>query len=85
MSNVFEKMAKVMRDASAPILWFDEKNEFVEVNQSMLDVLMRNNIDELRKQSCTFKGLLTAATQPKYEEILNISGADQETGNTRST
>lgn len=80
MSNVLEKITKVMRDASTPFVWLDEKNEFVEVNQSMLNVLGHKNINELRKQSRTFKGLLTAATQPRYEEILNISGAGQETG-----
>lgn len=80
MSNVLEKISKVMRDASTPFVWLDEKNEFVEVNRSMLNVLGHENIEELKKQSPTFKGLVTYATQPTYDEILEISGAGQETG-----
>lgn len=80
MSNVLEKISKVMRDASTPFVWLDEKNEFVEVNRSMLNVLGHENIEELKKQSPTFKGLVTYETQPTYDEILEISGAGQETG-----
>jgi PAS domain S-box-containing protein len=80
MSNVLEKISKVMRDASTPFVWLNEKNEFVKVNRSMLNLLGHENIEELKKQSPTFKGLLTDATQEKYDEILEISGAGQETG-----
>jgi PAS domain-containing protein len=80
MSDVLEKMSKVMRDASTPFVWLDEKNEFVKVNKSMLDVLEHENIEELKKQSPTFKGLITDATQQIYDDILAISGAGKETG-----
>ena len=80
MRNVLEKMAKVMREASTPFVWLNEWNEFVKVNRSMLNVLGHENIEELKKQSPTFKGLVTDATQQTYEEILEISGAGQETG-----
>jgi hypothetical protein len=80
MSNVLEKMTKVMRDASTPFVWLDEKNEFVEMNDSMLNILEHNNIEELRTQSLTFIGLVTQATQQTYKDILEKSGKGQETG-----
>ena len=39
MSNVLDKMAKVMQDASTPFARLNEKNEFVKVNRSTLIVL----------------------------------------------
>jgi PAS domain-containing protein len=80
MSNVLDKMSKVMRDASTPFVWLNEKNEFVKVNRRMLEVLGHGNIESLKKQSPTFRGLLTDETQQTYEEILETSGAGQETG-----
>jgi len=80
MSNVLGKMSKVMHDASTPFVWLDENNEFVKVNSRMLKILGHKNIDELRKQSSTFKGLVTDETQQIYEEVLKTSGAGQETG-----
>jgi PAS domain S-box-containing protein len=80
MSNVLDKMSKVMRDASTPFVWLNEKNEFVKVNRSMLELLGHLNIESLRKQTPTFKGLVTDETQRTYEEVLEISGAGEETG-----
>lgn len=79
MSNVLDKMAKVMHDASTPFVWLNERNEFVKVNGSMLAVLNHRNIESLKKQSPTFMGLVTDDTQQTYEEILRVSGAGQET------
>ena len=73
-------MSKVMKDASTPFVWLNEKNEFVKVNRSMLTFLGHRNINELRKQSPTFKGLLTDVTQQTYDEILQNSGTGRETG-----
>ncbi|MDT5271378.1 MAG: hypothetical protein QOH49_3564 [Acidobacteriota bacterium] len=80
MSNVLDKMAKVMKDASTPFVWLDEKNEFRKVNRSMLAILGHRNIESLQHQSLTFKGLVTAETQQIYEEILKVSGKGSETG-----
>ena len=80
MSNVLEKMATVMRDATTPFVWLDEKNEFVKVNRSMLMLLGHRNIDELKKQSPTFRGLVTDETQRIYDDVLENSGAGEETG-----
>ncbi|MFL6334558.1 MAG: hypothetical protein ACJ754_14690 [Pyrinomonadaceae bacterium] len=80
MSNVLDKMAKVMKDASTPFVWLDEKNEFRKVNRSMLAILGHRNIESLQHQSLTFKGLVTAETQQIYEEILKVSGKGCETG-----
>lgn len=77
--NTLEKMTMLMRDASTPFLWLNEKNEFVKVNKSMLEVLGCMNLEELRKHSPTFRGLLTVEAQSRYEEILKISAAGQET------
>ena len=80
MRNVLEKMTMVMQGASTPFVWLNEKNEFVQVNNSMLSVIGYRNIEELKKHSPTFRGLVTASTQPTYDEILEISGAGQEIG-----
>lgn len=80
MSNVLDKMAKVMHDASTPFVWLDEKNEFRKVNRSMLALLGHRNIESLRRQTSTFKGLVTDETQQTYEEILKVSGKGRETG-----
>lgn len=80
MSNVLNKMAKVMHEAATPFVWLNEKNEFVKVNGSMLAVLGHKNIESLKKQSPTFMGLVTDDTQQVYEEILRVSGAGCETG-----
>ena len=80
MSNVLKKMSKVMRDASTPFAWLNEKNEFVEVNNSMLAVLEYENIEELKRHSPTFRGLITAPTQRTYDDILASSAARHETG-----
>jgi PAS domain-containing protein len=80
MSNVLKKMSRVMRNASTPFVWLDEKNEFVKVNKSMLDLLGHENIEELKKQSTTFKGLLTDDSQLIYEDILKSSSAGIEKG-----
>ena len=80
MSNVLEKMANVMRDAATPFVWLDEKNEFVKVNRSMLMLLGHRNIDELKRQSPTFRGLVTDETQHIYDVVLETSGAGEETG-----
>lgn len=80
MSNVLDKMAKVMHDAATPFVWLNERNEFVKVNGSMLTVLGHKNIESLKKQSPTFMGMVTDDTQQTYEEILRVSGAGQETG-----
>ncbi|HEY0100450.1 MAG TPA: PAS domain S-box protein [Pyrinomonadaceae bacterium] len=80
MSNVLEKMSKVMRDASTPFVWLDEKNGFVDVNNRMLKLLGYDNIEELRMHSATFRGLITAQTQQTYDDILTTSGAGRETG-----
>jgi PAS domain-containing protein len=80
MSNVLEKMSIVMRDASTPFVWLNERNEFVKVNRAMLKLLGHENIEELRKQSPTFKGLVTDETQPIYDGVLKVSGTGKETG-----
>ncbi len=80
MSNVLEKMANVMRNASTPFVWLDEKNEFIKVNKSMLTVLGYKNLDELKRHSPTFRGLLTDDSQDIYEGILDTSSAGGETG-----
>ena len=80
MSNVLKNMSKVMRDASTPFAWLDEKNEFREVNNRMLEVLGYDNIEDLRRQSPTFRGLVTGKTQPVYDAILASSGAGEPTG-----
>lgn len=79
MSNVLEKMSKVMRDAPTPFVWLDENNEFHAVNRRMLQVLEYENIEELRKQTPTFRGLITDATQATYDAVLASSAAGQET------
>ncbi len=43
-------------------------------------ILGHENLEELKRQSPPFKGLVTDATQQRYDEVLDISGAGQETG-----
>jgi hypothetical protein len=80
MSNVLDKMAKVMQDASTPFAWLNEKNEFIKVNRSMLTILEHLNIESLGQQSSTFKGLVTAEAHQTYEEVLKVSSEGRETG-----
>jgi hypothetical protein len=80
MSNVLEKMSNVMRDASTPFAWLNEKNEFNKVNNSILSVLGYENIEALKRDSPTFRGFITASTQPIYDEVLSKSRDGQETG-----
>ena len=72
--------SKVMRGASTPFLWLDEENEFVDANDSFLELLGCSNLEDLKKHSPTFRGLVTAETQPTYDEILASSGRGMETG-----
>ena len=80
MSNVLEKMSKVMRDASTPFAWLNERNEFHKVNNSLLKVLGYDNIEDLKRQTPTFRGLVRDETQPTYDAILETSRAGEETG-----
>jgi PAS domain S-box-containing protein len=80
MSNVLKKMSQVMYEASTPFAWINEKNEFIKVNESFLEVLGYANEEDLKSHSPTFRGLITAETQPKYDEVLSRSAAGGETG-----
>lgn len=80
MSKVLKHMSNVLRDAATPFVWLDEKNEFVDMNNSMLVLLGYNNIEELRTHCRQFRGLVTAQTQKTYDAVLENSAAGQETG-----
>jgi PAS domain-containing protein len=80
MSSVLKKMSKVMYEASTPFAWLNEKNEFLKVNKSFLKLLGYSNEEDLKSHSPTFRGLITAATQPTYDAILLQSAAGSETG-----
>jgi PAS domain-containing protein len=80
MSNVLKNLSKVMRRASTPFLWLDEENGFIDVNDSFLKLMECGNLEELKKHSPTFRGLITAETQPTYDEVLACSGRGKETG-----
>jgi PAS domain S-box-containing protein len=80
MSKVLKNMSKVMKNAPTPFVWLDEKNEFVDVNNSMLALFGYENIEGLRKDFPQFRGLVTAPTQMTYDEILENSAAGQDTG-----
>jgi PAS domain S-box-containing protein len=80
MSNVLNKLSKVMRRASTPFLWLDEENGFVDANDSFLRLMGYGNLEELKQHSPTFRGLVTAETQPTYDEVLANSGRGEETG-----
>jgi PAS domain-containing protein len=82
MSNVLKKMSEVMRDASTPFVWLNEKNEFKEVNNSFLKVLgyENDNIDGLKRERPTFRSLVTGQTRHVYEDVLAKSAAGGETG-----
>lgn len=80
LSKVLKKMSQVMYEASTPFAWLNEKNEFIEVNESFLEVLGYTNEEDLKAHTPTFRGLITAETQPKYDEVLSRSAAGGETG-----
>lgn len=80
MSNVLKKMSQVMYEASTPFAWLNEKNEFIKVNESFLDVLGYTNEEDLKSHTPKFRGLITAETQPKYDEVLLRSATGGETG-----
>jgi hypothetical protein len=81
-SKVLRKMSKVMQDASTPFVWLDDKNEFVKVNRSFLDVLgyVNYNIDGLKAHRRTFKSMVAGPSRQTYEDILKKSSANEETG-----
>lgn len=66
-------MSKVMYEATTPFAWLNEKNEFHKVNVSFLDALGCKTDNELKKHAPTFRDLVTAATLPIYEAILEQS------------
>ena len=80
VSKVLKNISKVMRDAPTPFVWLDEKNEFIDANNSMLALLGYKNIQGLRRDFPQFRGLITAQTQMTYDDILKKSAAGQETG-----
>jgi hypothetical protein len=80
MNKVFEKLSKVMEEAYTPFAWLNEKNEFHKINESFSRVLEYDNIEDLKRHSPTFRGLMTAETQPIYNEVLAQSAAGAETG-----
>lgn len=79
MTGVLKKMTKVMREASTPFAWLDEKNSFVDVNHKFLEVLEYKNLEELQKEVGTFRALITPQSQTIYQKILEESSQGFET------
>ena len=77
ISELSQKVDKVMMQASNPYVRLNSENEFVFINRRFLDLLGYNNQDELEYAGVgarrTFRSILSEESQREYDKVLKTS------------